>query len=326
MKISDLVIMTVTYGNRFDELSSGPLKLAKLLGCKIVIVCNGISEEYRQKLEEYIEVKRPDVKLIVKEKNLGSSGGFSAGIEYCSKLPLSWLLILDDDNFVSVNGIKSINESKLRPANFLHRKGRKYMDVVIEGDDPKPFLSQDGAFLGLSLSQQVMKKFSSVRKGNFEDFCFPWSPYGGLLLSDKAVTSGILPNKDYFLYCDDTEYTNKLSKKFGLYLLHDCKVDDLSASWNVAENKNLFDRLVHEKDNWRVYYSVRNQSHFDFLRKNKTSLFVLNILLFFMILFLYSVFYLVKKKEIHYISRFKLIVNSAWQGLKGRLGNKGINW
>jgi len=319
--------MTVTYGDRFGELSSGPLAVAESLGCKIVVVCNGISDNYRHKLNEYIKTTSVDVKFIFNDVNLGSSGGFYAGIEYCSYLSFGWVLILDDDNLVCSESIRDIDESKLGVASFMSRKGRRYMEVAIDGCDPTPYLSENGAFLGLSVLQQIKKRFQTKNKKLIlEKYNFPWSPYGGLLLRIEALTSGIRPNKDYFLYCDDTEYTNKLSKMFGLYLIPGCKIEDLSDSWNVSGNKNVIDRLLQEKEGWRVYYSVRNQCNFDLSRANSTVFFIFNGLIFVSILSLFSLFNFVKKKDVHYISRYKLIVGAVWQGLRGHLGNKGINW
>jgi|TARA_B110000902_G_scaffold261487_1_gene336359 GT2 family glycosyltransferase len=326
MSISNILVLTVTYGDRFDELKYGPLAVAISLDCHIVIVCNGVSSNYLIQLKNYIEALNINAKLIINECNLGSAGGFKKGIESCTELFFNRVLILDDDNFISPDSINAIDLAKLGDANFIYRKGRKYMDVALHGNDPASILSANNGFLGLNIVQQIQKRISSPKVIKVESYNFPWSPYGGLLLSRKAITSGILPNKDYFLYCDDTAYTNDLSKEFGLYIVPGCEVSDYADSWNVASNKNIFNRLLQEVDSWRIYYSVRNQCHFDLSRCDSKLSFILNMMIFIFLLSLFSTIALVTEMKLRPGSRFFLIVRSSWDGLRGSLGNKGVGW
>ena len=324
--LPNLLILTVTYGDRYSQLVGGPLAVAAAMDCKVVVVCNGATENVLKKLTSEKDNGSFDIDLLVNDVNLGSAGGFKAGLEYCQQLDFEYLLLLDDDNFLPTEALVQLRERTISAASFFPRRGRGYMEAAAVGINPYPWLAPNNSFLGLSLVHQINKKLELKRGFDIESYSFPWCPFGGLFLKREAVLSGILPREGYFLYCDDTEYTNRLSKKFGLYMLAGSCVVDSEDSWNVDGKMNVFSRLLAEEESWRVFYSVRNQSHFDLRRAQCKPAFMLNLIIFMMIFSFYAFSSKLTDRRHSPASRFALVCKSIWRGLRGRLGNSGIGW
>jgi len=310
-------VLTVTYGDRYDLLLEGPYKTALENGLNLLVVCNGVSESYLQKLCKLEAEHRITIKLIVHEANQGSAGGFYSAIDNAKVFNTDYYLLLDDDNYLEY---KLDNDFHYKDASFFPRDGRSYINAAIKGETPDNYLAKPNSFLGFSIERALRKAFPKS-KGSFalDSFSFPWAPYGGLMLSQKVLNSGIMPNKELFLYCDDTDYTYRISNMFGLYLNTKNRVLDVGDSWNVSAAGNVITRLQNGEDRWRVYYSVRNQVFFDKSVARNCLSFSLNTFVF---CFLFLIFYLFKVNK----SKNGMIVAKAiLDGFRNRLGNNGFD-
>jgi hypothetical protein len=313
------LIATVTYGDRARQLENGALKSYLTHNTSLIIVANGVSDQYKNYLQHLN--KSDDIKVIFSNNNEGSAGGFHKLISECTNLMFEYCILLDDDNEL----IGDIHNYVLRrEASFIPRKGRKYIDQALKGIDPTPYLAAENSFLGFDVKRIILKKISVVSQNKFEleQFNFPWSPYGGLILSKHVIECGILPMKELFLYCDDTIYTNQLSKKFGLYLDTELEIIDVEESWNVSTNGNVISRILVAQEQWRVFYSVRNQIYFDTQRFDSRVMFYFNVFGFisaFIVLGLIpAIFNRQKYKNV------KVFFKALKDGFSGNLDNKGF--
>ena len=320
------VVLTVTYGDRLDLIQQGPILVAKDLNLKLVIVCNGVSESYRSSLLK-IESEDDNIFLIHLEENAGSAQGIICGLDYCCDLDFSHLIILDDDNCIENLGSMNLDKLDFGDASFCVRGGRKYIDAFLKRKDPSNFIAESNSFMGFDFISEVKKRIPFLR-GEYrhdERLSFPWAPYGGLILSSKAVKNrDIRPKAEFFLYCDDVEYTSRLSKIYGLRMIRGLVVNDVEDSWNVSAQGNVIQRLLGAKEEWRIYYSVRNQVSFDLCRHKSKMIFLANFISFFFLLYGYSIFSFFNSKCS--LQRIRLIHNAVSDGLFGRFHNKGIGW
>lgn len=314
-----ILIATVTYGNRAKELEKGPLKSHLTHQIDLLIVANGVTQGYRTLLEKLNQKK--NLNVIFSENNEGSAGGFHKLITECKNLDYEYFILLDDDNAL-VGSLNTVSFKK--NASFIPRLGRTYIEQALKGKDPTPYLSEKNSFLGFDFKRMIVKKLPTKNNSfNLENFNFPWAPYGGLILSNNVIKSDIMPNKDFFLYCDDTLYTNQISEQFGLYLNNELKIIDIENSWNVSSNGNVISRILKSQEAWRTYYSVRNQVYFDHYRFDSFFIYILNIIGFFIAFILLSIFpCLTNKKKSKLVKVFLMAVKD---GLAGKLGNKGFN-
>tara|TARA_B100001063_G_scaffold156810_1_gene146251 strand:+ start:2214 stop:3161 length:948 start_codon:yes stop_codon:yes gene_type:complete len=314
--MNKILIVTVTYGDRLSELVNGAFKTALKQKLDILVVCNGVTESYYNELSKFQGV---NVKLLRIEYNSGSAGGFNAALLEARKYQYDYYLLLDDDNFV-FEPLANINISN--PASFIYRAGRSYMEVAMQGRDPSLYFAKSNSFLGFDFFRIIKKKFFPQKFINLDTYDFPWCPYGGLIINSQVLHSSILPKSEYFLYCDDTEYTSRISVEFGLKLIKDLRIVDYEDSWNVSNRGNVITRIFSSKEAWRVFYSIRNQANFDYLRRSSI-LFWMNFSIFLGLIILYRTFSSNGKGSKISI---KLIFKAVRDGMKNKLGDKGFDF
>ena len=310
----------MTYGSRYNEFKNGALKTSLRENVDLLVIANGVDSEYRKYLETLSTTI--NIQVVFLEKNEGSAGGFFELLTFCKKLNYEFYILLDDDNEL----VGNLAEVKFQhEASFFPRSGRTYVEKALKGINPTPYLAGENSFLGFDLKRIILKKINHIDSTKFDinSFNFPWAPYGGLILSKKVMQCGIMPEKRLFLYCDDTIYTNQISKKYGLYINSKLKIKDVDESWNVASKGHVITRIFSSTETWRTYYSVRNQVYFDSNRKNSNFYFSMNFLLFFITLFSFSIIYCIQDKK--NISILKVFLVAVKDGLKGSLGNKGFD-
>lgn len=78
-----------------------------------------------------------------------------------------------------------------------------------------------------------------------------------VLVPRWAVQKHGYPIKDYFIWYDDAEYTQRLSKSYpGVYCPESVVIHD------VPENKGVNYELVNDKNVWKFRYGARNEASF----------------------------------------------------------------
>lgn len=305
--MDEIIAVTVTYGNRWDYLEKCIESLQKIdLIKKVIVVNNGSTYDINEKIKKYLKVS-----VLNLNDNTGSANGFHEGIKayqtYASKSrnPLNhWLLLLDDDNYISdfneisiKRRLKNIEDNNILFANRTSRQDyfKSYKKV------------RDNCFLGFNLF-----KSKPVIKTNTYELL----PYSGMLIPYEISLEIGLPNRSYYLYCDDYEYSFRLAKN-GIHtsLIGDLKLEDSEDSWNQI-NENYAITLA-DGNPLKIYYSVRNRVHFE-LENLTTSKFrfTFNGLLFFVYFFYKNFRY---RKRIKYQS-FKALIIGAIDGKRNKLG------
>ncbi|MEO6748399.1 MAG: glycosyl transferase family 2, partial [Casimicrobiaceae bacterium] len=91
------------------------------------------------------------------------------------------------------------------------------------------------------------------------------APYGGLLLPARLLRETGLPDPQFVLYADDTEFTDRIVRRGGrIRLVAAAHVADISSSWQSGGR--LRDAWLDETSEARVFYGARNEAWFDFHR------------------------------------------------------------
>ena len=178
--------------------------------------------------------------------NTGGSGGFYEGLLLAQNKSADWIWVSDDDAFpeqdcllvakqfiMLKNDIDSYsalcgavyNRGKI---NVMHRrrtfhKGVKYCSVPVGGDE-------------------YSKDF----------FCNTFSYVGSILNKAKLKIVG-LPQKDYFIWNDDTEHSLRMGKVGKIICLPLMKINHDEVSDSVSFS-------------WKSYYGTRNR--LDMMRRN----------------------------------------------------------
>ena len=204
----------------------------------IIIIDNNSTDGTFDFLEKFKE-QHKFVQVVHLDRNIGGSGGFSYGVEVALKNTQSdWLFLADDDAVPDVDMLGTLEEYYSSVSN-KNEIAALCTSVINNG-------SYD-----LDHRRILEKKFfkvSDVSKVDLykNNFITDEISFVGLLVKREVVNKIGLPDKDFFIYYDDTDYSYKI-KKCGLIIC-------VPAS-KMYHNTSLRQST---KIDWRSYYSIRN--------------------------------------------------------------------
>jgi GT2 family glycosyltransferase len=165
----------------------------------------------------------------------------------------------------------------------------------------------------------VAPRSPNVRVGGVyrERVLIPFCPYGGLFFHRDVLDRVGYPDERLFLYCDDNEFTWRFTRRDGrLFLIPSSVVEDLDNAWHIkrGEGDPFFSTYLLSPDDFRVFYRVRNQVHFEHQEWiDNRAIYALNKWFYLTLLWFWS--RMLKKRE-----RFALILRAVRDGEQSRLG------
>lgn len=216
---------------------------AQSLHPKYVIVINNASTDntsdilYRWKKDD----KSYSKYVVELEKNIGGSGGFYTGLEIAMGLDADWVWLADDDAYPDYNAIKNANDFLIRYKNHLNEISALAAQVMDKGKTVyrhRRTIKQKGIKV-----VNIFSKADDYKKEYFNINCFSY--VGAIINRNKLVTAG-LPQKDYFIWYDDSEHSLRLSEYGNIYCVPAIKVEHHDS----AVDNNGY--------NWKDYYGIRN--------------------------------------------------------------------
>ena len=258
-----VIALIVTYGDRLKLLEK-VLQGVDASGVKHVVVVENAS-----KITIKNDVQRFPAKIDVirLDSNFGSAIGIAEGIKYLqeSKTSFDFLWILDDDNVPESHALTNIYLSyrQLRPilpfddvVLYSYRGKNRLSDFrLVNGDGIKKYFPNN--FAGHNLKRFVKEKLilrpsSTMTYSQLLTRVYH-GPYGGLFMSFDSLQKIGLPNKDYYLYADDHEFTYRFNDlNIAQYIVFASQIDDIDQSFDengiLGINSNAS----------KVYYSLRN--------------------------------------------------------------------
>ena len=294
---------TITYGNRARFLYRNIDQLISEGFDCIYVLFNGVSGSVVD--ETKARYAGCQVFFIVSEKNEGSAGGYLRLLRYVLKYDdCDRLLLLDDDNLVP-NGFlgRALNVcASSSDIFYFHRPDRILPLQTFLAQQPWKILGSDSNFLGRNIFPNM--PFSS--KGLDGDLLA--APYGGLFLPRAAVEKRIFPDRKFFLYADDYDYTFRLCAEggFNIAFVRNPEINDLEQSFHLHNRGfNLFKNRYSGATKQQLYFSVRNQVYLSLRESSSAVKFFLNMavispifLMQFLMVFEYQKAYLFLKAMI----------------------------
>ena len=284
----------VTYADRRNLLGEVLRRLAELVPRieSVVVVFNGVPYQPRLFIDEL------NLPLIIYveslDTNMGSAGGYAKGLDAAATHTQSaYLWLLDDDNRPDIDALAKLESAWYLlgsdPATLLLslRKDRwEYLSAVYKGEH-MGFI--DNAFYNFHLGQVIRRKLAgwSAFRGHTETHPnYPlvrigYADYGGLLLHRGWTTRVAPPRGDYFVYGDDHEYTDRITRSGGhIYLCASSIVIDIDRSWFQARQLRCHYLLDPDAPVLRVYFGLRNRVASEVAHISSPPLYLLNALIF----------------------------------------------
>lgn len=251
----------VTYGPRHHLLAQ---VLDRVVACGIahvVVVFNG----------NYVQsVALPKNCTIINSlNNLGSAGGFKAGIDAALEIDAEYFLFLDDDNLLASDCLHRLLSAwrkqggtpltalqAYRPSQPWHRVAVRAGVVPIGRPNTygwfnvsnEPHLLRRQLAAGGSFDVEAKNALVNIDV----------AAYGGLFLRREALLLCERPDPRYFCYYDDFDFTDRLVRRgVTIHLCADAVIDDLDTSWH-APNERVHPTFSPHTADERIYLDLRN--------------------------------------------------------------------
>lgn len=196
----------------------------------ILVVNNGSTDDTEQWLKEQNDVH------YITQKNLGSSGGFHAGISWAYANGYSWIWCMDDDGYPredALENLLAVDTEQLCLRNC----------AVINKGDKKTFVWKT-------------KNFATIDDVDTNIIYGVGHPFNGTLLHRKIVERVGLPKPSLFLWGDESEYLQRITKQHKIPV---CTIAN-SVHYHPASAFSYKNDWDFSKS-WKMYYYVRNRLH-----------------------------------------------------------------
>ncbi len=196
----------------------------------IFVVNNGSTDSTEQWLQTQQDL------FFVTQNNVGSSGGFSTGINWAYKNNCSWVWCMDDDGYPKEDALENLlkaDDGNMRLINC----------AVINKEDKKSFVWKT----------QQYKNLDEVDCNIIEGI---GHPFNGTLLSRRIIERVGVPQPKLFLWGDETEYYYRITKTNKIPV---CTVTS-SIHYHPATAFSVKQEWDYNSG-WKMYYYVRNRFH-----------------------------------------------------------------
>lgn len=244
-----IVAVVVTY-NRKELLKENIDALLKqsVHTFDIIIIDNASSDGTGKFVQSIM--KDNSIQYINTGKNIGGAGGFSFGIKRAVELGYEHIWIMDDDTIPSKQALENLLAvaSKNNDYGFL----------------ASTVLWTDGTWNQMNLlrnketnSWHDFEKYKTIH----EPILINRASFVSLLINANAVRTEGLPIKEFFIWSDDQEYTDRISKKYNCYYVSGSLVIHKTVS-NVGANiaTDLYERINRYKLAFRNEYYIARRN------------------------------------------------------------------
>ena len=205
----------------------------------IIVVNNGSTDGTEEWLKDQKDV------IVVTQENLGGSGGFYTGIKYSCERGFDYSWVMDDDVVCHKDALKNMMRCASSTSGFLCSR------VVYPDNSPCNVPE---------ISKQKNKETGELLWGERLDdglLRVETASFVSVLIDNRIVSKVGLPYKEYFIWGDDSEYTNRISRLYPSYLVVNSIVSHKRAIQRILS-------IVEESDKRRLknyYYFYRNTVH-----------------------------------------------------------------
>ncbi len=198
--MNKICAIVVTY-NRVELLKLTIEKLLKQTR-KIdeVIIINNASTD---NTGEFLESVKENITVINLEKNLGGAGGFSEGIKIAYERGYDYFWIMDDDTIAKEDSLEKLEDGLAR---FKNKKiGFLASNVLFK--DKKPCIMNVPHLYNDDWNEYASEGYLRLKAASFVS----------ILVNREAVKEIGLPVKEFFIWGDDIEFTERISEKYECY-------------------------------------------------------------------------------------------------------------
>lgn len=187
--------------------------------------------------------------IVFHQDNIGGSGGFYKGIKEAMNLENDWIWCMDDDVYPREDCLEKLLEEDKPNIGILCPK-RIQNNTVYISEYKK--LNLSNPFRKLHQSPLRIEDLQKNIPIEIEGMVFE-----GPLIKRTAIKQIGLPNKDLFIFYDDTDYSYRCVRA-GYKVMYIPKA--------ILDKELFFSRLskieIYHKNRWKTWYHIRNTAYF----------------------------------------------------------------
>lgn len=237
-----VIAVVVTY-NRKELLKEAieALLNQEYENCDILVVDNASTDGTKEYIDELLKNTR--VHYENTGANLGGAGGFNYGMKRAVELGYEYIWIMDDDTIPYKESLKElINADNILQGNY------GYLSSVALWKDGKPCkMNRQKIYKDWYEEAQLLKN-SIIRTY--------YSTFVSFFLKASVIKKVGFPIKEFFIWGDDVEYSNRISKQYSCYIVGNSQV---LHSTNNNEGSNI--AKDDEKRISRYKFAYRNEMY-----------------------------------------------------------------
>ncbi len=287
---SQTCAVTVTYGSRLalvEQVVQGALACG---AGHVVVVDNGTASAVATGLSALpAQFGAERVSVVRLPENMGSAGGFRAGVEAAAARPeTGHIWLLDDDNLPVPDALTVLAKiwrlMGARPdvALVSFRPDKRTYQKLITRDKPNSLLPN--SFFGFSVQSPWQKQtVAHWRQEGLACWSMDMAGYGGLWFHKDGLQKTGLPDARFYLYFDDYDFTLRMTEGGGqIWLCQHSTLTDLEPSW--TEGKAILHPWLQPGNGLiRPYFSIRNRIILEKRAVHSRAIYRLNRTLFLLI-------------------------------------------
>lgn len=237
----NIIVVVVTF-NRLELLKRNIecLRMNKPVS-SILVVNNGSTDGTREWLDTQTDLKT------VHQENVGGSGGFHTGIEYAYQMGADWIWCMDDDVFPRDTCLEELLKVS-KDDNIGILAPRRLMDGKIFCHDFQAYN------LWNPFASMYTRRLENDKVNTPVDI--QGTAFEGPCIRREVVERIGLPNKDLFIFCDDTDYCLRaVQTGFRIVYVPSALMDKQKFfsddSWSERSRKKK----------WKRFYQIRNSAY-----------------------------------------------------------------
>lgn len=275
----------------------------------IIIIDNTSTDGTPELLKEKGYLTNPVISYYRMPENIGISGGFAEGLRIGYHKGFDWFWSIDDDLFVEPDALSQLVNSDI----FNKERAGLLTGVILDEYGKILFKSQPAKRFNLSRIKPNI--YPSKDDYNKPYFRIARSVSIGMLVARRTIEKAGLPNKDFFIWHDDADFSLRVSKHFEMYCIPKCHLrhyETISAPEHIIFGYPY--RILSKNALWKDYYGKRNRT---FIQIKYT-----NLVTTLVIVVIYSIFWtsVAMAYGDNKPKRIWIILKAILNGLRGKLG------
>ena len=237
-------IVVVTY-NRLALLKEAIDSLRNQIytNREIVVVNNGSTDGTQEWLNAQKDI------IVITQQNLGGAGGFFTGMKYVAEHDYDDCWIMDDDVVCHSDALQELVSAYNKKPNigFVCSKviGINGCPMNTPTVDDRPSSNGDADFTDLITESMIKVKTAT---------------FVSVLCSVKTIKEVGLPYKEFFIWGDNTEYTNRISLHHECYMV--CK--SVVVHKRAIQGPLFFETETNPLRQKMYFYMMRNDAFIEF--------------------------------------------------------------